>query len=290
MHGRPHSFRARALLACVPAVGMVVMATAGTASASHAPALNSATVRTEVEHLLRSFHPTNEGLGRVGLKQLGSTNWSGYVDTSTKAGAYTSLSGSWTEPKISGCKANTVSAAVFWVGIDGISSSDPTVEQDGTIAICPGGGSTTPEYGSWWEMYPKNDVQIVGGTVKPGDKITASVVRSGTKYTLKVTDSTTSGNSFSKKQTCSASTCKNESAEWIAERPGLSTGLSTLPNFGTWTASSAKVTGGGKSGTISSFSDDEVTMFNKPGGHVLAQPGALNSAGNSFKDVWKASS
>ncbi len=182
-----------------------------------------------------------------------------------------------------------MSAAVFWVGIDGISSKDPTVEQDGTIAICPGGGSTTPEYGTWWEMYPKNDVQIVGGTVKPGDKITGSVVRSGTKYTLKVTDSTTAGNSFSKKQTCAASTCKNESAEWIAERPGLSTGLSALPNFGTWTASGATVKGGGKSGTIKSFPDDEVTMENSSA-KVLAQPGALNSAGNSFKDVWKASS
>jgi hypothetical protein len=289
MHGRLHSFRARALLACVPAVGMVVMATAGTASASHAPVNRSATVRTELEHLLRGFRPTSVGLHSVGLKKLASQNWSGYVDTSTKAGTYTSLSGKWTEPKISGCKASTVSAAVFWVGIDGISSADPTVEQDGTIAICPGGGSTTPEYGTWWEMYPSNDVQIVGGTVKPGDKITASVVRSGTKYTLKVTDSTTKGNSFSTKQTCSASTCKNESAEWIAERPGINGGLSTLPKFGTWTASSAAVKGGGKSGTIKSFSDDEVTMENTSH-KVLAQPGALNSAGNSFKDVWKASS
>jgi hypothetical protein len=289
MHGRLHSFRARALLACVPAVGLAVMATAGTASASHAPVNRSATVRTELEHLLRSFHPTNEGLGTVGLKKLASGNWSGYVDTSTKAGTYTSLSGKWTEPKISGCKANTLAAAVFWVGIDGISSADPTVEQDGTIAICPGGGSTTPEYGTWWEMYPTNNVTIVGGTVKPGDKITGSVVRSGTKYTLKVTDATTKGNSFSTTQTCSASTCKNESAEWIAERPGINGGLSTLPNFGTWTASGATVKGGGKSGTIKSFSDDEVTMENSSH-KVLAQPGALNSAGNSFKDVWKASS
>ena len=289
MHGRLHSFRARALLACVPAVGLVVVATAGTASASHAPVNRSAAVRAELEHLLRSFHPTNEGLGSVGLKKLASGNWSGYVDTSTKAGTYTSLAGSWTEPKITGCKASTFSAAVFWVGIDGISSSDPTVEQDGTIAICPGSGSTTPEYGTWWEMYPSNDVQLVGGTVKPGDKITASVVRSGTKYTLKVTDSTTAGNSFTTKQTCAASTCKNESAEWIAERPGLSTGLSSLPNFGTWTASGATVKGGGKSGTIKSFPDDEVTMENSSA-KVLAQPGALNSAGNSFKDVWKASS
>jgi len=45
-----------------------------------------------------------------------------------------------------------------------------------------------------------------------------------------------------------------------------------------------------KSGTIKNFPDDRVTMSTKMGRHVLAKPGPLNSAGNSFKDVWKASS
>jgi len=45
-----------------------------------------------------------------------------------------------------------------------------------------------------------------------------------------------------------------------------------------------------KSGTIKRFPDDKVTMSTRNGRHVLAKPGALNSAGNSFKDVWKASS
>ena len=66
--------------------------------------------------------------------------------------------------------------------------------------------------------------------------------------------------------------------------------FSALPDFGTWTLSGATARAGSKPGTISSFPGDEITMFNKPGGHVLAQPGALNSAGNSFNDVWKASS
>jgi Peptidase A4 family len=127
----------------------------------------------------------------------------------------------------------------------------------------------------------------VGETVKPGDSISASVTRSGTKYTMKVTDSTTSGNSFTASDTCAASTCKNQSAEWIAEAPSTSSGEVALPNFGTWTLSSATVKAGSKSGTIKSFPDDEITMKDSSPKNE-AQPGALNSKGNSFKDVWKA--
>jgi peptidase A4-like protein len=293
MHRPRPSFRPRALLAAVPVAGLVLMGTVGTASAAHTPANSQTALRLAVQRLLAHWHPTNHTVAVHevrGLKQLASTNWSGYADDHSKGAVYSSVTGKWTEPKISGCKASTLSAVVFWVGIDGISKVDPTVEQDGTIAVCPGNGSTTPLYGTWWEMFPSTNVTIVGQTVKPGDKIAASVVRSGTKYTLKVTDSTTAGNSFSRTATCAATTCKNQSAEWIAERPEINGSLSTLPKFGTWTLTSATVKAGSKSGTIKSFPDDEITMFNKKGGHVLAKPSALNSAGNSFKDVWKASS
>jgi hypothetical protein len=64
-----------------------------------------------------------------------------------------------------------------------------------SAAFCPGNGSTRPVYATWWEMFPRNSVQVVGMTVKPGDKISASVVRTGTHYALAVTDATTAGNS-----------------------------------------------------------------------------------------------
>ena len=57
-----------------------------------------------------------------------------------------------------------------------------------------GGGSFNgrgPFYDTWWEEFPVNLIQDVGTSVKAGDKITVSVVRSGAKYTVKVTDSTT---------------------------------------------------------------------------------------------------
>jgi hypothetical protein len=120
-----------------------------------------------------------------------------------------------------------------------------------------------------------------------GDSITASVVRSGDSYTLAVTDSTRSGNSFSTTQTCS--NCANSSAEWIAEAPSGSSGVYPLTDFGTWSAANASVTEGSSSGSISSFTDDEITMIDSSS-NVKAQPSALNAGGNGFSVAWERSS
>jgi hypothetical protein len=297
MRVRLHSFRSRALLACVPAVSLALMASAGTASASHTPATTRTDLRTALEHLLTGWHPTNYAVRTratgTGLKKAKALNWSGYADTGS---GFSSVAGTWTVPKVTGCSATgPEKIEIFWVGIDGF--NDQTVEQDGTGAAC-GKGVGALTYFTWWETLPPNPIEVVGATVKPGDEISASVVRKGTKYTLKVTDSTTSGNSFSTTQACTApGGCDNASAEWIAERAAFentSTGkitFSDLPDFGTWTLSNGTATAGSTSGTISSFPDNEITMINKnTGGHDLAKPGALNSAGNSFTDTWKASS
>jgi len=286
MHRPRPSFRPRALLAAVPVAGLVVMGTVGTASAAHSPANSQTALRVAVQRLLANWHPTNHAIKGVALKKVGSTNWSGYADTGS---GFTSLSAKWTEPKVSNCSTSgPLKAVVFWVGIDGFSSQ--SVEQGGTGALCGQGQALV--YFTWWEVFPTNSIQVVGASVKPGDKISASVVRKGTSYTIKVTDSTTSGNSFTKTAACKGVTggCKNNSAEWIGERPSTSSGPLPLAKFSTWTVTAATVKAGSKSGTIKSFPDDQITMFNKKGGHVLAQPGPLNSAGNSFNDVWKASS
>lgn len=293
MHGHFPSFRPRALLACVPVLGLVMLAGAGTAAAAHAPAkahhkVTTAEAKAALRHLLIGNHGTNRAIGHPGvginLRNVTSGNWSGYADDNTKGTKYSKVTGSWTEPKATCGSAQSL--AVFWVGIDGFSSQ--TVEQDGTLIFCPGSGAAA-QYFTWWEMFPSNAIQFVGSTVKPGDKIAASVVKTGTKYALKVTDSTTSGNSFSTTQTCAAATCKDTSAEWIAEAPSSSAGQFPLAKFTTWTLKSATVKGGTKTGKISSFADDEITMVNSSS-QVLAQPSALNSTGNSFKVTWKRAS
>jgi hypothetical protein len=210
------------------------------------------------------------------LTQVTSTNWSGYADTGS---SFSAVSASWTEPTPS-CSGRTTSLAAFWVGIDGYSSS--SVEQDGTLIECYHG--STYQY-TWWEMYPTNAIQVVGQSLAAGDAITASVTRSGTSYTLKVTDSTHSANSFTTTQSCSASSCVDSSAEWIAEAPSGSGGVEPLAKFSTWSDASSAVTEGSTAGVISSFTDDEITMITSSGA-TEAQPSALNGAGNGFTVTW----
>jgi hypothetical protein len=272
-------------IAFVSAVGLSVAvvpaAGAATAAASPQSAQAAAIARAVIEHLAIGQHSTDLATGEqtsgiTGLSQAESSNWSGYADTGS---GFNHVSGSWTEPGAS-CTSAT-SLAAFWVGIDGYSSG--TVEQDGTLIECYEGAAY--QY-SWWEMYPTNDIQVVGESVAAGDSISASVVRSGDSYTLQVTDSTNPANSFSTTQSCSD--CANSSAEWIAEAPSGSSGVYPLSDFGTWTLSSAAVANGGATQVISSYSDDEITMVDNSG-NVEAQPGPLNSAGNSFSDTWESS-
>lgn len=291
MHRRLPRFTRALTVTAAPALGLFMAfgsmssASAGTThSASHAQtaAQREAAARAALQHLLDSRHPTNQLVGHGAhsnaVTKVSSTNWSGYADTGT---GFSKVSGKWTEPSVT-CTSATAIAA-YWVGIDGYSSD--TVEQDGTLAYCSGG--TLTDY-SWWEMYPSNDVQLVGSTVKAGDKITASVVRTGTKYALKVTDATTSGNNVSKSETCAAATCKDTSAEWIVERPSGSSGLYILPDFGTAKFTASSQTSSSGSGTISAGTADEITMVRSSSSSVvLAKPGALTASGADFKVVWK---
>jgi hypothetical protein len=272
----------RAVVACVPALGLLLAfgPSAGASTSPSAGAVSAA--RAALEHLGIGQHGTDHRVsGHVrairGLTQVQSLNWSGYADTGS---GYSTVTGSWTQPSAS-CTSQT-SLAAFWVGIDGFSSNSNSVEQDGTLVECY---HRVAYYFTWWEMYPSNAIQVVGNTLRPGDSITASVVRSGTSYTLSVTDSSRSGDSFSTTQSCS---CANSSAEWIAEAPSGSRGILPLSDFHSWGLNSATVKSGSTSGVISTFPDDEITMVDSAG-NVEAQPGALNSSGSAFTVTWQRS-
>jgi hypothetical protein len=292
-HPRP-GLLARFLMVGVPAFGLLVAfgPAAGASTAAHVstaarasttPSARAAAVaRQTLRHLSIGQHAADHRVSgpslRVnGLTQVQSTNWSGYADTGS---GFSTVTGSWTEPSVS-C-TSTTSLAAFWVGIDGYSSS--SVEQDGTLAECSGGRAF---YFTWWEMYPTNAIQVVGSTLRAGDHITASVVRSGSSYALKVTDSSRSGDNVNTTQSCSS--CANSSAEWIAEAPSGSSGVYPLSKFGSWTESGATVRNGSTSGAISAFTDDEITMINASGA-TKALPGALNGSGSGFSVTWERSS
>ncbi len=278
------------LAAVVPVLGLLVglgslagSAGAATRPAEPAAARAAALAKAAIRQLSIGMHDTNHIVSPAihhvrGLTQVQSSNWSGYADTGS---LFSKVTASWTEPSAS-CTSRTELLAAFWVGIDGYSSD--SVEQDGTLIECY--NRHAYQY-TWWEMYPTNDIQVVGETLAAGDSISASVARSGTSYTLAVTDSTHTTDSFSTTQTCS--NCANTSAEWIAEAPSGSSGVYPLASFGSWAESGSTVTEGSTAGVISSFTDDEITMTDSSGA-TKALPGALNSAGNAFSVAWERAS
>jgi Peptidase A4 family len=279
------------LAAGVTAAASVVAITASAAGAGTHPGTAAAAARAAraaLQGMTANLPVTSQVVPgtrqrAAGLTKIEYYNWSGYADDNSKKNTYSKVSGDWTQPAIT-CSTKELQVAVYWVGLDGFSNS--TVEQDGTIAECYLGKAF---YYSWWEMYPTNFIQLVGSTVAAADSITGSVIKTGTSYALKLTDSTHTANSFSTTQTCAAATCLDTSAEWIAESPSGVRGDYPLPPFGTWSLTGASVTSGTTTGKISTFPDDEITMVDTSGTYNLVQPAALNATGNAFKDTWKNS-
>jgi hypothetical protein len=211
-----------------------------------------------------------------------SYNWAGYADVSSTHGAFTQVSGAWTVPSVTCSAEDRITSD--WVGLDGFSSS--TVEQDGTVSQCFEGRAV---YYSWYEMYPAGTI-AVGTTVAAGDKIKASVSRSGSSYTLALTDSTRGANSFTRHATCATTTCPDTSAEWIAERPAYSIGIVPEAQFATVPFSAASETAGGRTSTISGFrgTNYNMTAIDATGSYDIATASGL-TGGNAFKAMWKNS-
>jgi hypothetical protein len=210
-----------------------------------------------------------------------STNWSGYAVTASN-GSVTFVSGSWTVPTVSG---TGTAYSSNWVGIDGFSSN--TVEQLGTEQDVVNG---TPEYSAWYEMYPAYPVTI-SGTVKPGDKITATVTaNSSTSFTLTLSDS--SWTSSFQKTLSMPRGYKGalSSAEWIEEAPSSNSGVLPLADFGTTSFSNSQATISSTSGNIDSFSSAyEINMVTKSGSAKDTTSTLTDSSsGSSFTVTWNS--
>jgi hypothetical protein len=216
-----------------------------------------------------------------------STNWSGYAVTGS---SFTSAKGSWTVPTATCTGVSGDQYASFWVGIDGYSSS--TVEQTGTDSDCVG---TRANYYAWYEFYPHPSIDISSLTIKPGDRMSASVTYSGSEFTITITDET-SGKSYTKSSTVRSA--KRSSAEWIAEAPCCTSGGGILPlsDFGTvlfgedtsGVSGTNYATDSSISGQISAFGS-AVEEINKVGSSSSPQASncsALSTDGTSFSCTW----
>lgn len=267
-------------VAAVP-VAMVVASGGSPGRGFYARALK--VVKADLRHMTAPNLPAPLRLARpapsANVTQVGSYNWSGYADVTSTTGKFSGVSGKWTVPKLSCGSEDRIESS--WVGLDG--ANDGTVEQLGTVAQC---FQSAAVHYSWYEMYPSGEV-VVSKAVKGGDQIKASVTRSGTSYTLKLTDSTTSGNNINVTESCSS--CENRDAEWIVERPDLATtGIVPLVDFSSTGFTSGSETAGGTKGTIATVSPHQYFMMDSTDTYYLAKPSSLSS-GNAFTDAWKNS-
>ena len=216
-----------------------------------------------------------------------STNWSGYAVTAAK-GSVTDVKGSWVVPALQGpCRSSDNDFASFWVGIDGYNSK--TVEQLGTDTDCQRG---VPTYYAWIEIFPFPSFLINQVSVSPGDVITAEVSFSGNRFTLSMTNETTT-------ETFSASVrggfARRSSAEWIAEAPSGTNGTLPLADFGsvffgadtTGVPNTNGATIGGQSGPIATFGNavQQITMQTSHG-LPKAVPSSLSPNTSSFSVQW----
>jgi hypothetical protein len=187
-------------------------------------------------------------------------NWGGYVSF----GSFTTATASWTEPSVSCTSTNDLFAP--WVGIDGDGSS--TVEQTGVATDCSSG---RPVYQAWYEMYPAAPVyySTSSAPVAAGDKISATVTRTGTNtYRLDISD-TTKG--WTKTITKSL-TSKHASAEAIIESP-----TDSYPSI----SGGVKFTGVKFNGTNLASTSPSALNADDRGTNTWI-PGAIGSDGQSF--------
>jgi hypothetical protein len=279
---------AAAMAGAVTLSGVTATTAAAPARAHHSlSARFLAEARTALVRYLRHNHPqamlVHPGGAHAikGVTAIGSFNWSGYADTSATVQEFTKVSGSWTTPSVT-CSAED-QVTTDWVGLDGFSSS--TVEQLGTTSWCFQGTAT---YFTWLEMYPAKLIQV-STALQPGDRITASVTRAGTKYTLKLTDTTHTANGFTRTATCTLAKCKDTSAEWISERPSFPIGVVPQAHYNAFTITNGTETAGGTAGTIGTGPGvNAITMVDATDTYNLNTVSGL-AGNNSFSTTWKNS-
>ena len=278
---------AAAMAGAVTFSGVTAATVAAPARVSHAPSARFlAEARTALVHYLRHHHPqvmlVHTGAHAVkNVTAATAYNWSGYADTSGTHQAFTKVSGSWTTPSVTCSAEDQITSN--WVGLDGFNSN--TVEQLGTLSWCFQG---KPVYFTWYEMYPAGTTEV-GTTVQPGDKIAASVTRTGTSYALKLTDSTHTGNNISVTKTCALATCLDTSAEWISERPSFSIGIVPQAHYNAFKLTGGSVTASGKTTTIGAGPGvNSITMIDATQTYNLNTVSAL-TAGAAFSTTWKNS-
>jgi hypothetical protein len=200
-----------------------------------------------------------------------STNWSGYL---ASGGNYTSVTGAWAVPRVSGNGAST-SADATWIGIGGVTSDD--LIQVGTTDIVSARGQVSST--AFYELLPAAETPVPGMTIGSGDSMSANIHQlSSTKWQISI-DDLTRGENFSITVTYTSSL---STAEWIQEDPSYASGgLVPFDDFGLINFSGASAIENGAPQTLATAGAQAIIMVNSHGSPV-ATPSAIGPDGKSF--------
>ncbi|GLG01506.1 hypothetical protein Alches_15450 [Alicyclobacillus hesperidum subsp. aegles] len=219
----------------------------------------------------------NSSVGNMSLpaNTQGSANWSGYIASPNGANGYTSVTGNWVVPTISGADN---SMAAQWIGLGGVENQD--LLQIGTTEQMVNGQQ---EVDVFWEKLPASANSVM--TIPVGSSVAATIDKgNGSTWNLSIRVTTPSGQTESKSITVSLSNRYaaniGTSAEWISEDPSTEQGdLYPLANAGTVQFTNATVDG--QPITASGNTVQSVAMVDNAG-DILISPSSLGTDGESF--------
>jgi hypothetical protein len=227
------------------------------------------------------------GFGTPAYPSKTSSVWGGWVDLAHTGDEFYQSRVQFNVPD-SDCPTPDAQAAV-WVGLNGTTTSDPTVEQAGVAAVCT---NSVVSYYDWYETYPNGRVKV--NPVSPGDTIVAYANYNPAKkrYYLDITDESDPAEGFSSPpQTCpSGYKCNNSSAEVVVEDPdGGPAGGGYLADFHKVNFSNAQmVSASGLVGSLQSNSEwsiEKITMQYKS--YPMVSVGARSDGSTAFVDTWE---
>ena len=208
-----------------------------------------------------------------------SSNWSGYVDEGTK-GKYNATGMIYTEPPSvpTYCWG---AAASFWTGLGGYETTP--LDQAGTQI---GHGFTVAEHQAWFEIWPQEAEMAVNLYATPGYKFEVTLSHESGNEVEGLAYNFHTGESVPLRGVSSES-YSGASAEYIAERPGVSSGLTPLADFSQLDVAEAWANGNHTWGPWE-FPYVQLNMTNES--TLLAQTSLLYSqeSGQEFSVGWKA--
>lgn len=221
-------------------------------------------------------------------KQSESINWSGYVATQPSSkNKFTSVSASWVVPDVSKSIGNSYCA--IWIGMDGYSAKNDTVEQIGTSSDFLEG----KQYNyAWFEMFPNNAHEIKNFPIKVGDLIAANLdyLPTNSCFKMKLTNASQKTYIEMFVHDTTLKKPKGSSAEWIVEAPLMNGNVLPLSNFGMLFMTSCKCSLNGINGAIINpvWESFKINMI-QSNGNIKSFTSGLSLNNENFFVEWKHS-